>query len=99
MGENLNLYRTYIKEIEERELKGLSPKPIDEGDLLAVIIDQIMDLDNKHRKVSLDFFFYNVLPGTTSAAGVKAHFLKAIILGESTVDEISSDFALSLIHI
>ena len=97
MGEILNLYQIYIKEIEERKLQGLSPKPIDDGDLLAVIIDQIMDLDNKHRKVSLDFFIYNVLPGTTSAAGVKAHFLKAIILGESKVDEISSDFAFELL--
>ncbi|MEE2988104.1 MAG: bifunctional aconitate hydratase 2/2-methylisocitrate dehydratase [Verrucomicrobiota bacterium] len=93
----MNLYQTYIKEIEERKLKGLSPKPIDEGDLLAVIIDQIMDLDNKHRSVCLDFFIYNVLPGTTSAAGVKAHFLKAIILGESKLDEISSDFAFELL--
>ena len=55
MVENLNLYQTYIKEIEERKVLGLSPKPIDDGDLLAMIIDQIMDLDNKHRKVSLDF--------------------------------------------
>ena len=51
MVENLNLYQTYIKEIEERKVLGLSPKPIDDGDLLAMIIDQIMDLDNKHRKV------------------------------------------------
>ena len=73
MGEILNLYQTYIKEIEERKLQGLSPKPIDDGDLLAVIIDQIMDLDNEDQKVSLDFFIYNVLPGTTSAAGT-AHY-------------------------
>ena len=97
MDENLNLYQTYIKEIEERKGQGLSPKPIDDGDLLAVIIDQIKDLNNEHRKASLDFFIYKVLPGTTSAAGVKAHFLKAIILGESTVDEISSDFAFELL--
>ena len=60
MGENLNLYQTYIKEIKERKLQGLSPKPIDDGDLLTVIIDQIMDLDNEDRKVSLDFFIYKV---------------------------------------
>ncbi|MBL00708.1 MAG: bifunctional aconitate hydratase 2/2-methylisocitrate dehydratase [Opitutales bacterium] len=97
MGENLNLYQTYIKEIEERKLQGLSPKPIDDGDLLTVIIDQIMDPDNEDRKVSLDFFIYKVVPGTTSAAGVKAHFLKAVILGESKVDEISSNFAFELL--
>ena len=97
MSENFNLYQTYIKEIEERKVQGLNPKPIDDGDLLAVIIEQIMDLDNRHRKASLDFFIYNVLPGTTSASGVKAHFLKTIILGESTVDEISSNFAFELL--
>lgn len=97
MAEDLNLYQTYIKEIEERKGQGLSPKPIDDGELLGVIIGQIKDLKNEHRKASLDFFIYNVLPGTTSAAGVKAHFLKAIILGESTVDEISPDFAFELL--
>ena len=97
MAEDLNLYQGYIKEIEERKGQGLSPKPIDDGELLGVIIDQIKDLDNEHRKASLNFFIYNVLPGTTSAAGVKAHFLKAIILGESTVDEISPDFAFELL--
>ena len=97
MAEDLNLYQAYIKEIEERKGQGLSPKPIDDGELLGVIIDQIKDLDNEHRKASLDFFIYNALPGTTSAAGVKAHFLKAIILGESTVDEISPDFAFELL--
>ena len=39
------------------------------------------------------FFIYNVLPGTTSAAGVKAAFLKEIILGEAVVEEISPAFA------
>ena len=97
MAEDLNLYQAYIKEIEERKGQGLSPKPIDDGELLGVIIDQIKDLDNEHRKASLNFFIYQVLPGTTSAAGVKAHFLKAIILGESTVDEISPDFAFELL--
>ncbi|MEO0340170.1 MAG: bifunctional aconitate hydratase 2/2-methylisocitrate dehydratase, partial [Bacteroidota bacterium] len=37
-----------------------------------------------------NFFIYNVLPGTTSAAGVKSKFLKEIILGESIVEEITS---------
>jgi aconitate hydratase 2/2-methylisocitrate dehydratase len=37
------------------------------------------------------------LPGTTSAASVKALFLKAIILGESTVEEISSTYAFELL--
>ncbi|MEM9641500.1 MAG: bifunctional aconitate hydratase 2/2-methylisocitrate dehydratase, partial [Pseudomonadota bacterium] len=71
----------------------LHPKPIDGAALLSEIIEQIKDLDNEHRSDSLNFFIYNVLPGTTSAAGVKATFLKEIILGESVVEEISLAFA------
>jgi len=93
----MNTYLEYTKEIEERKGEGLSPKPIDNGELLAVIIEQIKDLDNEYRKDSLHFFIYNVLPGTTSAATVKAQFLKEIILGESVVKEITPEFALELL--
>ncbi|MFY0686555.1 MAG: bifunctional aconitate hydratase 2/2-methylisocitrate dehydratase [Cyclobacteriaceae bacterium] len=93
----MNTYHDYIKEIEERKSQGLHPKPIDGGQLLSEIIDQIKDLKNEHRKNSLQFFIYNTLPGTTSAAGVKAKFLKEIILGESEVEEITTDFAFELL--
>lgn len=89
----MNNYNDYIKEIEERKGQGLSPKPIDGAELLSAIIEQIKDIDNPYRDDSLNFFIYNVLPGTTSAAGVKAKFLKEIILGESIVKEISPAFA------
>ena len=82
-------YNNYIKEIEERKAQGLHPKPIDGADLLSEIIAQIKDVNNANRDDSLKFFIYNTLPGTTSAAGVKAKFLKEIIVGESTVEEIS----------
>ncbi|MCH6256446.1 bifunctional aconitate hydratase 2/2-methylisocitrate dehydratase [Puniceicoccaceae bacterium K14] len=90
-------YIEYIKEIEERKDQGLNPKPIDDGVLLAAIIEQIKDLNNEHRENSLKFFIYNTLPGTTSAAGVKAKFLKEIILGDSVVEEISQTFAFELL--
>jgi len=89
----MNTYSDYLKEIEERKGQGLHPKPIDGSELLSSIILQIKDVDNSERKESLNFFIYNVLPGTTSAAGVKAKFLKEIILGESVVKEISIAFA------
>tara|TARA_B100000780_G_C21120287_1_gene453703 strand:- start:627 stop:3407 length:2781 start_codon:yes stop_codon:yes gene_type:complete len=89
----MNTYQDYLKEIEERKSQGLHPKPIDDGALLSEIIDQIKDTDNEHREDSLKFFIYNTLPGTTSAAGVKAKFLKEIILGEAVVEEISPEFA------
>ena len=85
----MNIYSDYIKEIEERKSLGLDPLPIDGAELLSVIIEQIKDLDNQYRDDSLNFFIYNVLPGTTSAAGVKATFLKEIILGSEVVKEIS----------
>ena len=90
-------YLDYIKEIDERKEQGLSPKPIDDGELLTEIIDQIRDTDNEHRKDSLKLFIYNTLPGTTSAAGVKARFLKEIVLGECAVKEIPPDFAFELL--
>ena len=85
----MSLYQDYLKEIEFRKLQGLHPKPVDGAELLSEIITQIKDVNNEHRAESLNFFIYNVLPGTTSAAGVKAKFLKEIILGEETVAEIS----------
>jgi len=90
----MNIYEGYLKEIENRKGQGLHPKPIDGAELLSKIIDQIKDVNNIHREESLNFFIYNVLPGTTSAAGVKAAFLKEIILGDSVVEEISLAFAL-----
>ncbi|MDP2541731.1 bifunctional aconitate hydratase 2/2-methylisocitrate dehydratase [Tenacibaculum discolor] len=90
----MNTYSDYLKEIEVRKGQGLHPKPIDGSELLTEIISQIKDENNPHRKDSLNFFIYNVLPGTTSAAAVKAKFLKEIILGESVVEEITPSFAL-----
>ncbi|WP_055435324.1 bifunctional aconitate hydratase 2/2-methylisocitrate dehydratase [Lacinutrix algicola] len=90
----MNIYNDYLKQIENRKEQGLHPQPIDGAELLSQIIEQIKDLDNEHREESLNFFIYNVLPGTTSAATVKAKFLKEIILGESIVKEITPTFAL-----
>jgi len=93
----MSLYEDYIKEIEERKNEGLNPKPIDGAELLSEIIDQIKDSDNAHRADSLKLFIYNTLPGTTAAAGVKAKFLKEIILGEATVAEITPIYAFELL--
>lgn len=93
----MSIYKDYIKEIEERKNQGLHPKPIDSAELLSEIIAQIKDPGNENRTDSLNFFIYNTLPGTTSAAGVKAKFLKEIILGESIVEEISPAFAFELL--
>ena len=90
----MSLYSSYLDEIEERKKQGLHPKPIDNAELTKEIIAQIKDSANPHREDSLKFFIYNTLPGTTSAAGVKAEFLKEIVLGESTIPEISLAFAL-----
>jgi aconitate hydratase 2/2-methylisocitrate dehydratase len=89
----MSLYEEYLKEIEGRKGQGLHPKPIDGADLLSEIISQIKDTGNPHREDSLKFFIYNVLPGTTSAAVVKAKFLKEIVLGEEAVVEITTEFA------
>ena len=89
----MSIYIKYLEEIEERKGQGLQPKPVDSAELLKVLIDQIKDGNNEHRATSLDFFIYNVLPGTTHAARGKADYLKHIILGLETVKEISPEFA------
>ena len=89
----MSIYKDYLEQIEQRKLQGLHPQPIDGAELLSEIISQIKDVDHIYRKDSLNFFIYNVLPGTTSAAVVKAKFLKEIIIGESIVQEITPSFA------
>ncbi|WP_218598946.1 bifunctional aconitate hydratase 2/2-methylisocitrate dehydratase [Polaribacter sp. NJDZ03] len=89
----MSIYKDYLKQIDERKEQGLHPQPIDGAELLSKIIEQIKDLENEYREESLNFFIYNVLPGTTSAAVVKAKFLKEIILGESIVKEITTSSA------
>jgi len=94
----MSLYSQYMDEIATRKNDlGLSPKPIDSAELLSEIIAQIKDTGNEHREDSLKFFIYNSLPGTTSAAVVKAQFLKEIILGKESVKEISPEFAFELL--
>tara|TARA_A200000159_G_scaffold1241_1_gene1400 strand:+ start:72 stop:2870 length:2799 start_codon:yes stop_codon:yes gene_type:complete len=93
----MSRYNKYLQEIEERKTKGLQPKPIDAADLLDEIIYQIKDKDHEYRSNSINFFIYNVIPGTTSAARVKAQFLKEIILGKHKLEEISTDFAFELL--
>ncbi|MEM7331301.1 MAG: bifunctional aconitate hydratase 2/2-methylisocitrate dehydratase [Chloroflexota bacterium] len=89
----MKLYSDYLNEIEERKQEGLHPKPIDSAELTGEIIAQIKDATNPNREASLNFFIYNTLPGTTSAAGAKAEFLKEIILGLVTIPEITPVFA------
>lgn len=77
----MSLYTDYLKQIETRKEQGLHPKPIEDADFVEELIAQIKDLQHEHRADSLNFFIYNTLPGTTSAAGVKAQFLKDIVVG------------------
>ena len=72
----MTLYKAYLDEIAEREKIGLSPKPIDSGELLDEIITDIIDNKSEHRSKSIDFLIYNTLPGTTKAAHSKSRFLK-----------------------
>ena len=93
----MSIYTDYINEIEERKGQGLHPKPIDGAELVSEIIAQIKDVNNAERENSLKMFIYNTLPGTTSAAGAKAQFLKEIILGEAVVAEITPTYAFELL--
>ena len=93
----MELYKNYLDEIESRKKQSLKPKPIDDGSLLKEIISHIKDSNSEYRKDCLNYFIYNTLPGTTSAAEEKAIFLKEIISNKISVDEISIDFAFELL--
>ncbi len=93
----MSLYTDYLEQIETRKGQGLHPKPIEDAALVDELIVMIKDTQHEHRADSLHFFIYNTLPGTTSAAGAKAQFLKEIILGASVVEEITPTFALELL--
>tara|TARA_R110002126_G_scaffold238143_2_gene381544 strand:- start:1174 stop:3966 length:2793 start_codon:yes stop_codon:yes gene_type:complete len=93
----MSFYADYLKEIDTRKQQNLNPKPIEDGALVAELISEISDLTSQNREQCLKFFIYNTLPGTTSAAGVKAKFLKEIILGTSVVEEITPVFAFELL--
>ena len=93
----MSLYNDYLSQIETRRSEGLHPKPIDDAALVEELIAQITDADSAHREESLQLFIFNTLPGTTTAAGTKAQFLKKIILGEAVVAEITPTFAFELL--
>ncbi len=93
----MKIYLDYLQEIEDRKGQGLNPKPIDGAELTAAVIEIVKDSGNEHRKGALNFLIYNVLPGTTSAAGEKAQFLKDVILGNEVLEEITPEFAFELL--
>ena len=93
----MSLYTDYLEQIEARRAQGLNPKPVEDAALVEEFIGLITEEGSEQRSQALDFFIYNTLPGTTSAAGVKAGFLGRIVRGEVVVDEISPSFALELL--
>ena len=93
----MSLYSDYLDQIATRETQGLHPKPIEDAPLVDELIGLIQDAGSEHRADALNFFIYNTLPGTTSAAGAKAAFLKDIVLGNATVAEITPTFAFELL--
>ena len=93
----MSLYSDYLDEIETRRQQGLNPKPIEDAALIKEIISHIEDEESTQHKACLEFFIYNTIPGTTSAAGEKASFLKKIILGNAKVRELPETLAFELL--
>ncbi len=93
----MSRFNNYLNEIKKRKILGLSPKPIDSSLLLEEIIKNIKETENDKRKESINFFIYNVLPGTTNAAKLKSQFLKELILEKFIINEITIDFAFQLL--
>ena len=47
----MSLYNAYLNEISERKKIGLSPKPIDSGDLTSEIVSKIKNNKNLRSKI------------------------------------------------
>ena len=93
----MSLYQAYLDQIDDRKKLDLKPKPIDDSQLTEEIVSIISDPSHKYKEKALNFFIYNILPGTTGAAEVKADFLKSIICKQQDIEEISEDFAFELL--
>ncbi|MEC8235039.1 MAG: bifunctional aconitate hydratase 2/2-methylisocitrate dehydratase [Pseudomonadota bacterium] len=93
----MSVYSDYLDEVETRRQQGLNPKPIEDAALIKEIISHIEDEGSTQHKACLEFFIYNTIPGTTSAAGEKASFLKKIILGNAKVRELPETLAFELL--
>ena len=93
----MSAYTDYLNDILTRQTQGLSPKPIEDSALVDELIANIKDPANPQREDSLKYLIYNTIPGTTSAAGAKAKFLKRVIQGDEVVAEITPDFAFELL--
>ena len=93
----MSVYSDYLDEIETRRQQGLNPKPIEDAALIKEIISHIEDEGSTQHKACLEFFIYNTIPGTTSAAGEKASFLKKVILGNAKVRELPETLAFELL--
>ena len=65
--------------------------------MLADIIGQIKDPANEYRKDSLNFFIYNTLPGTTSAAGVEGSLFERNYSGRVSGRGDQPEFAFELL--
>ena len=50
----MKLLKSYLEEIEHRKNLELSPKPIENCELIKELIQQIKDLNGKYRKLSLE---------------------------------------------
>ena len=90
-------FAEYQNEIKLRKTEHLKAKPISDGDLIDEIVAIVDDNTSEHYADAVSYLIYNVLPGTTKAAERKSAFLKSIILGERSVDEISPNFAFELL--
>ena len=53
----MSRFSKYLYEIKEREKIGLSPKPIDSGELLKEIISNILDIKSDYHSESLNYFY------------------------------------------
>ena len=92
-------YHEKVEKLSHNSVQSDQSLSILNAEISHEIIDIIKDVNSVHRDDSLRFLVYNTLPGTTGAAGVKAQFLREIIIAETAVPGISPALAFEqLLH-
>ena len=90
----MSLFDDYLSEIEKRKKQGSKAEAVGDDALTTELIGHICRM-RPAPPCGLSGPFWSITPcGTTSAAGVKAKFLKDIISGNIEVAEISAESAL-----
>jgi len=96
LKERLSVLEAYRAHVEERQLKGIPPKPLD-PEWTAGLVELLKNPPQGEEDFLVDLIANRVPPGVDEAAYVKAGFLNAIVNGEASSPLIDRSAAVTLL--